>query len=147
MIMIEANITIQRPPGEVFDFIANFENNPLWQSGMVSATFTSPGPLAVGSTYDQVARFMGRQVVSSFQVTALEPGRKVKASSTGGSFPITFTRIVEPAGAGCRVTAIVEGDASGFFRLFQPLLDGMVRRSVEGDYRRLKQLLEGQSQV
>ena len=142
MIKIEANITIQRPPGEVFDFIANFENNPLWQSGMVSATFTSPGPLAVGSTYDQVARFMGREVVSSFQVTALEPGRKVKASSTGGSFPITFTRIVEPLGEGARVQAIVEGDASGFFKLAAPLLRLMVQRSVRGDYANLKRLLE-----
>ncbi len=142
MIQVKIETSIHKPPGEVFDFIANFENNPRWQSGMVSATFTSPGPLSVGSTYDQVAQFLGRKVVSSFEVIALEPGRLVKAKSTAGSFPITFTRIVEPQGEGSHVRAIVEGDASSFYRLAEPLLRWMVRRSVRGDYANLKRLLE-----
>jgi uncharacterized membrane protein len=142
MIRIKEQVIIQRPADEVFEFIANFENNPVWQSGMVSARFTSPAPMAIGSTYDQAARFLGREVVSSFEVIALEPGRMVKAASTGGSFPITFTRIVEPQGSGTLVRAIVEGDASGFFKLAEPLLRWMVQRSVRGDYANLKRLLE-----
>ncbi len=147
MTHITAAIEIQRPAEETFAFISRPENNPRWQQGMVEARVTSSGSWGVGSTYEQVARFLGRRIESSFEIVAFEPGRLIKGTTTAGSFPITFTRIVEPTGAGCRVTAIVEGDASGFFRLFQSLLDGMVRRSVEGDYRRLKQLLEGQSQV
>ena len=66
----------------------------------------------------------------------------MKASSTSGSFPITFTRMVEPIDGGTRVTAIVEGDARGFFKLAEPLLARMVRRSVDSDYRNLKRILE-----
>ena len=109
---------------------------------MVEARFTSEGPLDVGSTYDQVARFLGRQVDSTFEVIAYEPGRMVKATSTAGSFPITFTRMVEPRETGCRVTAIIEGSAGGFFKLAEPLLARMVQRSVEGDYANLKKVLE-----
>ncbi len=147
MVRIEISIAIDRPAAEVFAFIADFANNPRWQSGMVEAHFTSDGPMRVGTTYAQQARFLGRPVESTFAVVAYEPGRLVKASSTSGTFPITFTRIVEPAGEGCVVTAIVEGDASGVFKLAEPVLARMVRRSVASDYANLKRLLEAPAGV
>ena len=42
-----------------------------------------------------------------------------------------------------RIEAIVRGDASGLFRIAAPLMRAMVARSVRGDYRRLKSILEG----
>jgi uncharacterized membrane protein len=144
MIKVETSAVIARPPEEVFAYISNFENNPQWQSGMQEVRFTSEGPLGVGSTYAQVAKFLGRRIESTFEVIEYQPNRMVKASSTSGSFPITFTRIVEPAGDGTKVTAIVEGDASGFFKLAEPLLARMVQRSVAGDYANLKRILETQ---
>lgn len=145
MIQIKASVHIQRPPEEVFAYLSNFENNPKWQSGMVSAKFTSPGPLRVGSTYSQEARFLGRPVISEFTVIEYEHGRRVKIASTSGTFPITVTRMVEPDGdGGSRVTAVVEGDASGVYRIAEPILTRLVRRSVQGDYLRLKSVLEGE---
>lgn len=144
MLRVETSVRINRPSDEVFDFISNFENNPLWQSGQVEARFTSEGPLRVGSTYNQVAKFLGRRIESTFEVLEYEPGRKVKAASTSGSFPITFTRMVEARDGGAEVSAVVEGDASGFFKLAEPLLARMVQRSVDADYRNLKQILEGE---
>ncbi len=142
MIEVDVAVEIDRPPERVFQFVADFENNPIWQSGMRSARFTSPAPLAVGSTYEQVASFLGREVVSSFEVVAYVPGRKVAATSVGGSFPITFTRQVDPVGAGSRVSAHIEGDARGFFRIARPLLRWLVRRSIRRDYANLKRILE-----
>ncbi len=142
MIKVETKVLIERPSDEVFAYISNFENNPKWQSGQLEARFTSEGPLGVGSTYDQVAKFLGRRIVSTFEVLEYEPNRKVKASSTSGSFPITFTRMAEPRGEGAEVTAIIEGDASGFFKLAEPLLKRMVQSSVDADYQNLKRILE-----
>lgn len=142
MIKIETEIFIKRPSDEVFDYISNFENNPEWQNGMVSAEFTSEGPVDVGSTYVQEARFLNRPVHSKFEVIAYEPGRMVKATTSSGSFPITFTRKVEPQNGGTLITAIVEGYAGGFYKLAEPLLARMVKRSVDGDYANLKAILE-----
>ncbi len=142
MINIEVRISVSRPPDEVFAFISNFENNPKWQSGMLEAQFTSKGPLGVGSTYVQVAKFLGRRIESTFEVVEYVPNRLVKAASTSGPFPITFTRIVDSGMDGAVVSAIVEGDATGFFKLAEPLLARMVRRTVNADYRTLKALLE-----
>jgi uncharacterized membrane protein len=144
LIQVKASVHINRSPEEVFEYLSNFENNPKWQAGMISAKFTSPGPLQVGSTYSQEARFLGRPVLSEFEVIEYEPGRKVKITSTSGTFPITVTRFVESGkDGGSRVSALVEGDPSGIYRLAEPILRGMVQRSVQGDYDRLKKVLEG----
>ena len=145
MIKVEASVTIECSSDEVFEFLSNFENNPRWQAGMREAKFTSDGPLRAGSTYAQVARFLGRRIESTFEVIDYEPGRMVKATSTSGSFPITFTRIVEAKEDGVHVKAIIEGDASGFFKLATPILRRMVQRSVDADYANLKKVLEAAS--
>lgn len=142
MIRIVTEVEINCPSDEVFAYISNFENNPQWQSGQLSATFTTEDPQRVGSTYDQVAKFLGRTIVSEFEVLEYEPGHMVRASSTSGSFPITFTRIVEPSGEGAAVKAIVEGDSSGFFKLAEPLMARIVQRSVDADYQNLKRIME-----
>jgi uncharacterized membrane protein len=142
MLKVETTVQIDRPSEEVFAYLSNFENNPEWQSGQLQAKFTSDGPLRVGSTYDQVAKFLGRRVVSTFKVIEFESDRMVKASSTSGSFPITFTRMVEPDDEVTKVTAIIEGDAGGFFKLAEPLLKVMVKNSVDADYRNLKRIME-----
>ena len=143
MITVTATVDVNRPASEVFAFLADFANNPRWQGGMRSAHWTSEPPHGVGSTYEQVASFLGKEVRSSFEVEEFAPGASVTIRSTSGSFPIRVTRTVEPLGeARSRVTAHVAGDPSGFYRVAAPLLGWMVRRSVRRDYRRLRELLE-----
>jgi uncharacterized membrane protein len=140
---VTVTVDIDRPAEDIFAFVSNFENNPRWQQGMRSCTWTSPPPHGEGSTYDQTAHFLGKDVVSKFRVVEYEPDRRVKITSTAGPFPITETRVVAPRDADrATVTAIVEGDASGFFRVAAPILPLLVRRSVRADYARLKRLLE-----
>ena len=143
MLAIQITTFINRPSEEVFAYISNFEKNPEWQGGMQEARFTSEPPLRVGSTYTQIASFLGRRVESTFEVIAYEPGRMVKATSTSGSFPITFTRMVADSEAGTEVSALIEGDASGFFKLAEPILKWIVQRSIAADYANLKKILEG----
>ena len=140
-----ASIEINRPAAAVFDYIANMELNTTWQAGMRECQVTSEPPLAVGSTYEQVAAFMGRSIRSSFVVTALEPGRSITIETVESTFPITVTRTVEPLGDDqSRATARIEGGPGGILGLLAPLMKRMAQRSVRGDYRRLKSLLERQ---
>ena len=139
---INSSVTVVRRSDEVFDYLADMSNNPEWQKGMKSCRWTSDGPIGVGSTYDQVATMMGREIRSSFEVTEFEPGRLIRIVTTESSFPIGVTRTVDPVGDEARVSAIVRGDSSGFFKLAEPVMRRMVKRSVDGDYARLKSLLE-----
>lgn len=145
MITVTVEIEIARPPAEVFAYLSDFEKNPEWQKGMQECHFTSEPPLGVGSTYDQLAKFRRKEIRSSFVVTAFEPGRSITIDTTESPMQIRVTRSVTPTASGSLVRAVIQGDASGFMRLAEPLLKPMVRRSVKADYRRLKELLEAAS--
>lgn len=142
MIRVEEIIHIEKRPEQVFQFISNFENNPLWQGGMVACTFTTEPPLRVGSRYDQKAKFLGKDIISTFEVIAYQADHLVSAKSIAGSFPIQFTRTVTELNGGARVRALIEGESSGFFRIARPLMQWMVRRSIHRDYQTLKKILE-----
>lgn len=136
-------VEIERPTDEVFAVISDFSRNPEWQRGMKSAHWTTEPPLRVGSKYDQVASFLGREVITSFEVTAHETGRSVTIESRESSFPIIVTRTVVPVDSNrSRVTADISGEPGRFFRLLGPVLRMMAERSIRGDYQRLRRLLE-----
>lgn len=140
---ITASAEIARAAPQVFAYIADMENNPKWQQGQQSCRWTSEPPLRLGSTYDQAASFLGKTITSSFEVTEFEPDRLIRIVSTGGTMPIDVTRTVEALGPHrCRVSARVRGTAPRAMRLLGPLLDRMVRSSVDKDYQRLRDLLE-----
>ncbi|MFW2380445.1 MAG: SRPBCC family protein [Acidimicrobiales bacterium] len=138
-----SEIAINRPAVEVFDVVADMGRNTEWQKGMKSCVWTSDGPIGVGSTYDQVAGFAGRPIVTSFEVSEFEPGRRIRIVSTKSTFPLDITREVEPIDdRSCRVIATVTGEPSGLLKLLDPITKHLVARSVRNDYRRLKKMLD-----
>ena len=140
---MSASIEITRPAADVFDYIANMELNPTWQGGMRECHFTSEPPLDVGTTYAQVASFLGRRIETNFIVTDFEPDESITIESVESTFPIKVTRTVEALGPNhCRVSARIEGGPGGLLALLSPLMKPVAQRSVRGDYRRLKSLLE-----
>jgi len=141
---VVVEVEIDRPAPEVFAFLDEVENNPSWLAGMTSCTWTSPPPVDVGSSYDQVAHFLGRDIITKFVVTKHDPPWLVTiTSAAGSSFPLTVTREVEPIDERrCRVIETIESDPSGFYKIAAPLLALMVRSRVARDYRRLKHTLE-----
>lgn len=134
-------LEIRRPAEDVFAYLAEFENNPRWQSGMRSCRWTSEVRTEVGATYVQEAKFFGRKIETHFRVTGYEPGRSISIESTQSTFPIQVTRSVEAIDdRRCRVSAHIRGQPTGLLKL----LSGMVKRTVAKDYARLKATLEGQ---
>lgn len=137
------DIDIMQPPEAVFAYITNFENNPNWQNGMKSCKFTSEGSVGVGTTYEQVASFLGKTIVTNFEVIEYEPNRMVRFASRASTFPLRILRSVEPIDGGTHVHAVIEGEPSGFFfKLLGPLLDRMVTNTINKDYAKLKRVLE-----
>lgn len=143
MIEVRPSATVARPAAELFDFVSDMANNPRWQSGMQTCEWTSPPPVGVGSTYDQVARFLGREIRTTFEVTAHEPGRLITIESRSGPLDLVITRTVAAVDDDTsRVDAVIQGTPRGPMRLLEPLLRGKVERDITADYRRLTELLE-----
>lgn len=141
---MHAHREINRSAAEVFAFFADASNNPRWQNGMTSCEWSTEGPIEVGSKYTQHARFMGRDVVSIFEVTKFEPGRLIRIETIESTFPIQVTRTVESIDAGsCTVSANISGGPEkGIMKWLEPLAAAKAQKSVDADYDRLVQLLE-----
>jgi len=142
MISITIRTEIDMPAAEAYAYVADFSNNQAWQSGIASTEWTSTPPIQVGSTYAQ--RLDHKDTVTSYEITAIEPGYSITAESReGATFPVTVTRSVVPLGdSRCRITVDLVGHPRGFRRLVKPLVVKFVRDSITADYRRLKHRLE-----
>ena len=141
---VEESVVINRPPGEVFDYVANRENLPEWSAPIQEVRKETQGPLIEeGARFTTVAKFLGRRFETPFEVIVHDRPRRHTDRSTGGPFPQEFTHIFEEVeGGGTRLTEVTDAEPGGFFRLAGPLLEIAGRRQFRADLETLKDLLE-----
>jgi Polyketide cyclase / dehydrase and lipid transport len=132
---------VGRPRQEVAAYLTDPANDPGWIGGLRSARLVTPPPVGVGSQVERVARFLGRRVEYVNEITELS-GTRLAMRSVRSPFPMRVTYGFEDAGGGTEVSVRVQGDASRMYRLADPLLARLVRRSVQRDLRNLKRVLE-----
>jgi ligand-binding SRPBCC domain-containing protein len=143
---VEESVVINRPPEEVFDYVANRENLPEWSSPIQEVRKETQGPLVEeGARFTTVAKFLGRRFETPFEVIVHDRPRRHTDRSTGGPFPQEFTHIFEEVeGGGTRLTEVTDAEPGGFFRLAGPLLEIAGRRQFRADLETLKDRLEAQ---
>lgn len=140
--ILTARRSIARPAAEVFEFVSDAANNPRWQRGMKRCEWITSLPIVVGSQYRQEASFLGRPVISVFEVVELVPGGRIVIETIESTFPIRVERRVEVVNAdSCVVAAAITGGPN-VPRFAQALVAWPAQRSVKRDYDRLVRLLE-----
>jgi carbon monoxide dehydrogenase subunit G len=139
---ISQNVTVNRPVEEVWEFISNFENTTRWSRGVLEARQTSGGPLGVGSTLRTVVKAFGRRRTADYLVTEYEPNRAFAFEVTSGPMTSRARFLVEPAGAGTRLTASGEAEATGPYQLLAPILVRTLKRHSQDDLANVKRILE-----
>jgi carbon monoxide dehydrogenase subunit G len=139
---ITQSVTINRPVEEVWDFIGSFENTTRWSRGVLEARQTSDGPLGVGSTLQTVVRAFGRRRTADYLVTEYEPNHAFAFEVTSGPMTSRARYSVEPAGAGTRLTASGEAQATGLYKLLAPVLVRTLERHSQDDLTNVKRILE-----
>lgn len=145
MLKIEISAVINRPVEEVFAVVSNLENNPKWSSTFLEVKKTSQGPIGVGTTWRAVQAFLGQRIESDVEVTEYEPNRKSAQKTKSGPIPAEVRQIYERAEGGTRVSFALEGQVGGFFKLAEPLVANLAKRSIEADFANLKDLMEARA--
>ena len=142
--MIKQDFTqeINAPVEKVFAFVADFRNNSKWQGGVIESTQTPDGPTQVGTKVKDVRTFLGQKLEGAYEVTELVPNKKVAFKSTSGPIQFQFEETFEPMGGGTKLTAHVEMEAKGFFKLAEGALAGNLKKEFEAQAVKLKMLLE-----
>lgn len=134
----EHELEIERPPEEVYAFLAAPENLPRWQSDVLEVRPETE------TRFLEVRTFVGRRVESTLEVTAATPGREYSLRSVAGPVRFSVRHLLEPAGEG-RTRLLVAGEAEavgGLFKLGGRLLRRAAERRVREDFTRLKTQLE-----
>jgi uncharacterized protein YndB with AHSA1/START domain len=145
MAAIAESIDISRRPEDVFTYATDFSYFPKWQRRVVSARRESDGPLAVGSRAAVTRRVGPRQLLTTEEITELDPPRTWQVRGTG-PIPVVATAkgTVDSLGGGQRslVTIALEFDGHGIGKLLAPLIRHQSRKQLPKDEKRLKELAE-----
>jgi len=138
---VERNISIARPPAEVFGYIADVRNDPSWHTDVLEAS-SSTDAVGMGTVFSvKVKPSMGVSE-GTMTVSRLEPGKLIEFKGKMGKMTPTVTNICEPEGQGTRVTRRVELEPPGPMRVMSPLIKRMIGKSNDGFLANLKRLLE-----
>jgi carbon monoxide dehydrogenase subunit G len=117
-----ASLDTARPIGEVFDYLSDFSTTREWDPGVVEAQRLDDGPVAIGSEFRLLAKFLGRTNELTYRIVELEPPATVALRGENATV-VSFDRItLVPAGGGTRITYDAELTLKGLLRVADPLL-------------------------
>jgi uncharacterized membrane protein len=138
-------IVIERPCEQVSAYVRDPANAPEWYANITSVRWQTPPPAAVGSRLDFVARFLGRTLAYTYEITVLDPDRLVMRTAHG-PFPMetTYTWRAETPSS-TRMTLRNRGGPTGFAAITAPVMAMAVRRANQKDLARLKRIMEARS--
>jgi uncharacterized protein YndB with AHSA1/START domain len=145
---VRVEATIDRPLHEVAAFAADPSNAPRWYRRIDRADWRTDAPVRVGSRIAFRARFLGRNLEYTYEVTDYVPGERLTMTTAQGPFPMTteytWSRLVSSvAGDGSTLMTLRNhGRPTGFSKLTAPMMSRAMRRAMTQDLRLLKQLLE-----
>ena len=138
-------ITISRPAAVVAGYAADPANAPAWYANIESAEWQTNPPLRAGSEVAFTARFLGRQLAYTYQITEFIPEQRLVMRTAQGPFPMETTYTWQPVGAsGTRMTLRNRGEPAGFSRLASPFMAAAIRRANRKDLAKLRRILEAQ---
>jgi hypothetical protein len=134
---------IRRPVAEVAAFAGDPTHAPEWYVNIDSVEWQTPPPVAVGSRMAFVARFLGRRLAYTYEITELAPHERLVMRTADGPFPMETTYTWEPLEDGAtRMTLRNRGRPAGFSALVGPFLAGAMRRANLKDLAALRSRLE-----
>ena len=140
---VRTEIVISRPRSEVAAYASDPDNAVRWYQNIESVEWETPKPLTVGSRVAFVARFLGRRLAYTYEVTELVPGERFVQRTMEGPFPMetTYTWEDNPAG-GTRMRLRNRGEPAGFSSFAAPAMASAMRRANRKDLAQLKAILE-----
>jgi len=142
MARIEESVEIKQPVERVFAYTTDAKSWPKWQSIIVEAEQTSPGPVTLGTTFRGTSRMMGRSMPWTAKATEFEASRKYGKRIDSGSMIIEQHNTYHPVEGGTRFTILYDMKVGGFLKLLSPVLASSMRRELKTSLGNLKSVLE-----
>jgi carbon monoxide dehydrogenase subunit G len=142
MINLDFTTLIDLPVKDVFAYVANPNNMSKWNSAVASIQQVTPGAVGVGTKFKTVGEVLGRRLEGEMQVKAYEPDSQCSFQLNAGPMQMNMTLSFETVGIGTKLSLNVQGNPTGVFKLAESVMTGQVRSLMEGNFTKLKSVLE-----
>ena len=133
----ENRITINRSPRDVYAFLADGMNEPLWRAGVKDIALESGGAGSVGAIYSQTLTGPGgRSIAGDYQIIEAIPEQLLRFQVVAGpARPLGEYRL-RTMGDGTEVRFTLDLSPKGFMKLMGP----MIAKTMAGEVAQLTSL-------
>ncbi len=132
----EESITIDRPVKEVFDFVLDGTNSPLWRSSVTDVKLSPGKPLGVGAVFKQGLKGPGGRIDGDYEIVEYKPNELIKFQVIAGPARPMGTYVFKSIGNSTQVTFILDFQPKGLAKL----MDGMISKSMKEEVATLSTL-------
>jgi carbon monoxide dehydrogenase subunit G len=138
------SVAINRPAETVFQTVLDVTKQTEWRPGLDSVRDFSGEPFAVGTTWAEVSKFMGREMLVNFSVTGMEERRQANVKMEGGSVSGNMVWAVSPdTDESSTFTLSFDGEVTGWLgRLGTGMISKQADKDMSSDLENLKSMLE-----
>jgi uncharacterized protein YndB with AHSA1/START domain len=137
-------VVIDHPIEEVFDFLANGENDPKFSPRVLEIRKTTEGPPGVGTVYASTVKDVGVKTKREFRLTEFERPTRIRwgeisknlVTAPEGGYDLA------PEGSGTRLTVYNVLEGHGFGKLIAPMALRSARKGADDFGRAIKAAVE-----
>ena len=141
MIQISNSIEIARPNPQVFEFVADVNNNPKWMP-VQGVQKISDGAVGVGTKFKQQFLLMGANYELTGVLTAFDPHQKIAFAYDSPVFVWRGDYLFEPTGTGTRLSAKGSVTLVGPMKMMEQMFAPRIRKLINDTAPNLKKILE-----
>lgn len=123
----ESSVVVPRPRDEVWDFIADVANLPVWSPAVVSARSVTDGGLRPGRVVEGVSRFLFTSIPWTGVVVDVDAPHRFSFKSVEAPFAFQQVTTFKELRGGTELHARVEYE-SGLGGVFEAMADPVVSR-------------------
>jgi len=147
MATIETSVNIKKPVEQVFEFIANLDNQKKLSSYITG--IEASGPVQLGTKYKIETTSMGHKNVTNNEVIAFEANKKlgVKTFAAPPASDVTNTYLLDTEGDGTKLTLQMDAVLTPAGMPNVPGMEDMMKKQMiaglEASLNTMKKLIEG----
>jgi uncharacterized protein YndB with AHSA1/START domain len=142
MTRINGSIPIRRPVEQVFDFVADERNEPVYNPRMRSVEKTTPGPIGIGTLWHVVMASGKRMTPFELEVTEYVRPSRLGSITRMSSADIDGALTFVPEASGTLMSWSWDLRPKGMLKLAAPFFASIGRRQEERIWSSLKTHLE-----
>ena len=124
MVRLVETATTRLSREEAFRHVGDFGNVDQWDPGVSAATKATPGEPDVGTAYDLVVAYGGRELEMTYVITEHEPGRRIALEGTGPNVKAFDVISFSDEGDHTLISYTADIGLTGIARFAEPFIKG-----------------------